>query len=71
MAPLDRRARDVTNKYAQKFKKLDCQYAPEMVGGDVTGVGPFGAAQQQFLEGQVTPLCVGWLAKSTKISTRW
>ena len=61
---------DVTNEYVHKFKKLDRQYTPEMVGGNGTGVGPFEAAQQQFLEGQVTPLCVGLLAKSTEISTR-
>ena len=59
VAPADRRARAVTGEYARKFKKLDEIYARAAVGENGEGVGPFEAAQQQCLKGQVIPLCTG------------
>jgi len=59
LKPADRRAKEVTNQYHNKFKKLDKEYASEVVGDGSSGVaGPFEAAQL-FIGGQVVPLVVG------------
>ena len=58
--PANRRADKVTSQYRNKFKKLDKEYAPNVVGdGSNNIVGPFEAAQSQFIGGQVIPLIVG------------
>ena len=48
--PINRHARKVCNEYLCKFKRLDRIYAPETVGANGAGMGPFEAAQRQFLE---------------------
>eukprot|EP00956_Cyclotella_meneghiniana_P017394 scaffold28306_cov69-Cyclotella_meneghiniana.AAC.3 len=58
--PADRRANEVVNQYSNKFKRLDKQYAADIVGnGDNGIVGPFESAQKRFIGGQVIPLVVG------------
>ena len=58
--PADRRAKQVSQEYKSKFKKLDRKFAADVVG-DGTGavVGPFEAAQGNFLRQQVIPLVAG------------
>ena len=59
--PPDRRAREVTSIYKSKFKKVDKEFAADIVGdGNVDIVGPFEADQARFYRGQVIPLCTGW-----------
>ena len=58
--PADRRANEVVNQYSNKFKRLDKQYAADIVGnGDNGIVGPFESAQKRFIERQVIPLVIG------------
>ena len=58
--PADRRANEVVNQYSNKFKRLDKQYAADIVGNGENGiVGPFESAQKRFIGGQVIPLVVG------------
>ena len=58
--PADHRAKEVVNQYSNKFKRLDKQYAADIVGnGDNGIVGPFESAQKRFIGGQVIPLVVG------------
>ena len=58
--PANRRANKVASQYRNKFKKLDKEYAPDVVGdGSSNIVGPFEAAQSQFIGGQVVSLIVG------------
>ena len=60
LRPTDRRAKGIVKEYDLKFKKLDRVYAPDVVGDGSNGVvGPFEAAQQLFIGGQVVPLVVG------------
>ena len=62
--PVDRREREVTQSYNRKFKKLDKQFAAEVVGdGSNDIVGPFEASQQRFYRGQVVPMCSGWFGE--------
>ena len=62
--PADRRARLVSQEYSRKFKKLDKEFAPEVVEVDNDGTsGPFQTAQQRFYRGQVIPLCSGWFGE--------
>ena len=59
----DRRAKEVNSIYRSKFKKLDKQFAADIVGngtGDMAG--PFEASQARFYRGQV-PLCAGWFVE--------
>ena len=56
IAPADRQACCMTNKYACKFKVINRVYIRDTVSNDGTGTGPFDAAQQQFSKGQVIPL---------------
>ena len=54
----------VTQSYSRKFRKLDCNFATDVVGDGTSGVvGPFEAAQKQFYRGQVIPLCAGWFGE--------
>eukprot|EP00956_Cyclotella_meneghiniana_P007694 scaffold10316_cov71-Cyclotella_meneghiniana.AAC.10 len=56
--PADCRANEVVNQYSNKFKRLDKQYAADIVGdGDNGIVGPFESAQKRFIGGQ--PLVAG------------
>lgn len=65
--PTDRRAIEVTNKYSNKFKKLDKEYAPDVVGDGSKGiVEPFESAQNQYVGGQVIPLVVGAFGETNK-----
>eukprot|EP00956_Cyclotella_meneghiniana_P027992 scaffold64216_cov67-Cyclotella_meneghiniana.AAC.1 len=58
--PADRRASEVINQYSNKFKRLDKQYAADIVGNGENGiVCPFESAQKRFIGGQVIPLVVG------------
>ena len=58
--PADRRGREVLSEYRSAFKKLDSKFAPEVVGDEESPVvGPFSAAQAQFFQRQVIPLCAG------------
>ena len=60
LRPTEQRAKQVVNDYKLKFRKLDRVYAPDVVGDGNNGVvGPFEAAQQLFIGGQVVPLVVG------------
>ena len=50
----------IVSSYGKKFKTLDMKFAADVVGdggGDIKG--PFETAQQQFLCGQVIPMCAG------------
>jgi hypothetical protein len=63
-APVDRRAKMIVNSYSRKFKILDVKFSADLVGdgnGDIKG--PFETAQQQFLCGQVVPVCAGWFGE--------
>ena len=65
--PADRRAREITQSYKRKFKKLDTLFAADVVGdgdGDVTG--PFEQAQNRFWKGQVILICAGWFGEINK-----
>eukprot|EP00956_Cyclotella_meneghiniana_P024218 scaffold48318_cov51-Cyclotella_meneghiniana.AAC.2 len=54
------RAKEVVNQYSNKFKRLDKQYAADIVGnGDNGIVGPFESVQKRFIGGQVILLVVG------------
>ena len=54
----------MANEYSGKFKKLDKQFAADVVGdGDNDIVGPFQAAQSRFHKGGVIPLCAGWFGE--------
>jgi len=56
----NRRATRITTQCHKKFKKLDKEYASDVVGdGSSNIVGPFEAAQDQFIGGQVVPLVAG------------
>ena len=58
--PADRRGREAVREYRRGFRKLDRQFAADVVGdGDSNVVGPFSAAQGRFFRGQVIPLCAG------------
>ena len=65
--PPDRRAREITNSYSRKFKKLDRLFAADIVG-DGTGdiIGPFEQSQNRFWRGQVIPVCAGWFGEINK-----
>eukprot|EP00956_Cyclotella_meneghiniana_P011010 scaffold15417_cov71-Cyclotella_meneghiniana.AAC.11 len=53
-------ANKVINQYSNKFKRLDKQYAADIVGnGDNEIVGPFESAQKRFIGGQRIHLVVG------------
>ena len=63
-SPVNRRAQMVVQSYNRKFKKLDCNFAADVVGDGSEGVvGPFEAAQKHFYRGQVIPLCAGWFGE--------
>lgn len=65
--PPDRRAREVTNEYSRKFKKLDTVFAEEVVGSGENGTtGPFETAQGRFFRGQVIPITAGWFGEIGK-----
>ena len=65
--PADRRASEVLSEYRGKFRKLDKQFASDVVGdGRNNIVGPFSQAQGRFLGGQVIPLCAGWFGEVNK-----
>ena len=50
LRPTDRRAKQIIKEYDLKFRKLDREYAPDVVGDGSNGVvGPFEAAQQLFI----------------------
>ena len=53
----------MSNEYACKFKVLGWVYMQEEVGKDESSTRSLEVAQQQFLEGQMIPLCVGWFGK--------
>ena len=60
----NRRAKEVTQQYRRKFKKLDEKFASNVVGdGNNDIVGPFEASQSRFYRGQVIPLCAGWFGE--------
>ena len=60
LRPTDRRAKQIIREYELKFRKLDRVYASDIVGDGSNGVvGPFEAALQLFVGGQVVPLVVG------------
>jgi len=63
-SPVSQRAQMVVQSYNRKFKKLDCNFAADVVGDGSEGVvGPFEAAQKHFYCGQVIPLCAGWFGE--------
>ena len=65
--PADRRAKEVVQQYSRKFQKLDQNYAEEVVGDGRNGtVGPFEAAQSQFIGEQVIPVVVGAFGEVNK-----
>ena len=54
----------MVQSYNRKFKKLDCNFATDVVCEGTSGLGgPFEAAQKQFFRGQVVPLCAGWFGE--------
>ena len=60
LRPVDRCANDVILYYDQKFKKLDCRFAADVVGdGSNDIMGPFEADKKRFFRGQVIPVCAG------------
>jgi hypothetical protein len=62
--PVERRAKQVSQSYSRKFKKLDTLFAADVVGdGSGPAVGPFEAAQSRFYRGQVIPICAGWFGE--------
>lgn len=63
--PSDRWAKEIVISYSQKFKKLDSIFAADIVGdGSNNVVGrPFEAAQSQFHNKKVVPICVGWFGE--------
>eukprot|EP00956_Cyclotella_meneghiniana_P040979 scaffold210996_cov63-Cyclotella_meneghiniana.AAC.6 len=51
---------EAVNQYSNKFKRLDKQYAADIVGnGDNRVVGLFESAQKRFIGGQAIPLVIG------------
>ena len=64
MTPVNRRAKLVVQSYNRKFKRLDNNFATDVVGDGNNGItGPFEAAQKHFYRGQVIPLCAGWFGE--------
>ena len=65
--PVDRRAKMVVSSYSRKFKTLDVKFAADIVGDGESGIkGLFETAQQQFLQGQVIPMCAVWFGEINK-----
>ena len=63
ISPVSRRAQMVVQSYNRKFKKLDNNFATDVVGDGSDGVvGPFEAAQKHFY-GHVISLCAGWFGE--------
>ncbi len=51
----------------QKFKKLDCLFAADVVSDGTNDiVRPFEVAVIFFFRGQVIPVCMGWFGKIKK-----
>ena len=64
MTPVSCRAKMVVQSYNRKFKRLDNNFATDVVGDGNNGItGPFEAAQKHFYRGQVIPLCAGWFGE--------
>ena len=64
MSLVSRRAKMVVQSYNRKFKRLDNNFATDVVGDGNNGItGPFEAAQKHFYRGQVIPLCAGWFGE--------
>jgi hypothetical protein len=64
LRPVDPLAHEVLLSYDQKFKKLDCLFAADVVDdGTSEVVGPFEAAKKRFIRGAVIPICAGWRSK--------
>ena len=58
--PPDQRAREVTNEYSRKFRKLDTVFAEEVVGNGENGTtGPIEIAQGRLFCGKVIPTTAG------------
>jgi len=53
---------NIVSSCNEKFKKIDKQFAADIVGNsDNDIVGPFEAVQSPFYRGQVIPMCAGWI----------
>ena len=64
---MDWQAHEVILSYDQKFKKLDCLFAANVVGdGTSEVVGLFEAAKKRFFRGTVIPICTGWFREANK-----
>ena len=54
----------MVSSYSQKFKKLDVEFAADVLEYGTNGItGPFEAAQGRFYRGQVILICAGWLGE--------
>jgi hypothetical protein len=64
---VDWSANEVILSYDQKFKKLDCLFAADIVcDGTSDIVGPFEASEKRFFSGQVMPTCAEWFGEVNK-----
>jgi hypothetical protein len=67
LRPVDQHAHEVILSYDQKFKKLDCLFAADVVGDGTSKVmGPVEAPKKRFFRGAVIPICAGWFGEENK-----
>ena len=64
IAPPNRRADRIVNEYKAKLRRIDENFAPEVVGSGGEGVmGPFETSLSRFYRRQVIPLVAGWFGE--------